>query len=112
MKAIAVGSVILGALFAWSLFGQSDSGTIVGTVTDAGGAVIPNATVTISNDGTGLIRNAVTNASGQYRADAFPTGRITITVEQPGFQKMIRSGLTLTAADTLTVNIDLRVPER
>src|SRR5260370_2643975 len=77
MKAISVRIVILGALFACGLFGQSDSGTIVGTVTDPWGAVIPNATVKISNDGTGLIRTAVTNAIGQYRADSFPPDCIT-----------------------------------
>jgi len=88
---------------------QSDSGSVVGVVTDPGGSVIPNAALAIANDGTGLTRNVTTNASGQYRADAFPTGRITITVEQSGFQKLVRSGLTLTAADVLTVNLELRV---
>src|SRR5580704_18021424 len=98
---------ILMAMLTCKLFGQADSGTIVGSVTDPAGAVVPGATVTISNVATGLTRTATTNAYGQYRADAFPTGPMTITVEQSGFQKLVRSGIALTAADTLTVNLAL-----
>ncbi|TMB62310.1 MAG: carboxypeptidase regulatory-like domain-containing protein [Deltaproteobacteria bacterium] len=58
---------------------------------------------------TGLVRTATANANGQYRIDTFPTGPVTITVEQPGFQKLVRSGLSLTAADTLTVNLEIPV---
>ena len=100
---------ILMAMLACKLFGQADSGTIVGSVTDPAGAVVPGATVTISTIATGLTRTATTNANGQYRADAFPTGPLTITVEQSGFQKLVRSGIALTAADTLTVNLALSV---
>ncbi len=97
------------AMLTCKAFGQADSGTIVGSVTDPAGAVVPGATVTISNVATGLTRTATTNANGQYRADAFPTGPLTITVEQSGFQKLVRSGIALTAADTLTVNLALSV---
>jgi hypothetical protein len=100
---------VLAVLLTWKVFGQADSGTVVGTVTDPAGSVIPSATVTITNVATGLVRIATTNASGQYRADAFPTGPLTITVEQPGFQKLVRSGITLTAADILTLNLQLSV---
>jgi hypothetical protein len=96
-------------LFAGSLFGQAQSGTIVGTVTDQAGAVVPNARVTLVNEGTQFTRVTATNASGQYVAYSIPTGSYPITVEQPGFQKLVRSGIRLTAADTLTVDLQLRV---
>src|ERR1700689_2431615 len=84
---------------AYSLLGQApSSGTIVGTVTDQVGAVVPGAKVTLINEGTQFTRSETANANGQYVADAFPTGRITVSIEQPGFQKLIRSGLDLTAA--------------
>src|SRR5207248_6229936 len=86
-----------------------ESGTIVGVVSDQGGAVVPAAKVTITNEGTGLIRSVLTNESGQYVASSFPTGRITVTVERSGFQKLVRSGIELTAADTLTVDLRLTV---
>jgi hypothetical protein len=96
-------------LCASHLFSQAESGTIVGVVSDQAGAVIPAAKVTILNEGTGLIRSVLTNESGQYVASSFPTGRITVTVERSGFQKLVRSGIALTAADTLTVDLRLTV---
>jgi hypothetical protein len=90
-------------------FGQAQSGTIVGTVTDPAGAVIPAVSVRLVNDATNFTRTAVTNASGQYVAYSVPTGAYTITVEHTGFQKLVRSGVRLTAADTLTVDLQLSV---
>jgi hypothetical protein len=91
------------------LFGQALSGTIVGTVTDQGGAVVPGARVTLTNEGTSFTRTVETNQSGQYVAYSFPTGKITITAERPGFQKLVRTGAELTAADTLAIDLKLQV---
>lgn len=96
-------------LLAANLFGQAESGTVVGTITDQAGAVVPGAAVTVLHEGTQFTRSTTSNANGQFRVDAFPTGRLSITVEQPGFQKLIRSGVELTAADTITVNLQLSV---
>ncbi|MBM3739726.1 MAG: carboxypeptidase regulatory-like domain-containing protein [Acidobacteria bacterium] len=92
-----------------ALFAQAQSGTIVGTVTDQAGAVVPGANVTLVNEGTQFTRAAPSNANGQYVASSVPTGAYTITVEQPGFQKLVRSGVRLTAADTLTVDLQLSI---
>lgn len=91
------------------LHAQAQSGTIVGTVTDQAGAVIPEARVTLVNEATRFTRVAVTNASGQYVAYSIPTGAYTISVEQSGFQKLVRSGVRLTAADTVTADLTLTV---
>ena len=82
---------------------QALSGTIVGTVTDSQGAGIPSATVTLRNEGTGFTRTVETNQSGQYVAYSFPTGNVVVTVEHSGFQKLLRTGIVLTAADTLLI---------
>jgi Carboxypeptidase regulatory-like domain len=99
----------LALMFALALTGkiypQAQSGTIVGTVTDQTGAVIPGAYVRLVNEGTQFTRTAVTNSNGQYVAYSVPTGGYTITVEQTGFQKLVRTGIRLTAADTLTVDL-------
>jgi hypothetical protein len=99
----------LGLCFASVAYPQAQSGTIVGTVTDQAGAVIPGVSVTLLNEATNFMRVAVANASGQYVAYAVPTGAYVITAEHPGFQKLVRSGIQLTAADTLTVDLRLSV---
>jgi len=113
MKIYIRTSALSGALilvFAASrLFGQAESGTIVGVVSDQAGAVVPAAKVTLVNEGTNATRVILTNESGRYAANSFPTGRITATVEHPGFQKLVRSGVELTAADTLTLDLQLTV---
>lgn len=96
-------------LLAGRLWSQALSGTIVGTVTDQAGAVVPNAKVALTNDATQFTRAAETNAAGQYGAYSIPTGNYTLTVEMPGFQKLVRSGVRLTAADTMTVDLELAV---
>src|SRR5437867_4126453 len=88
-------------------FGQAQSGTVVGAVTDQAGAIVPGATVILTNEGTQFTRTTSTNANGQYTVFSFPTGHITINVEHAGFQKLVRSGVELTAADILTVDLRL-----
>lgn len=94
-------------LAAAPVFAQGVNGVIVGVVTDPAGAVVPNVRVVLLNEGTGLVREAITNTQGQYAAYALPAGRYRLTVEQPGFQKLVRSGVVLTAADTVTVDLQL-----
>jgi hypothetical protein len=86
---------------------QALNGTIVGTVTDQAGAAVPNASITLVNDAKGFRRSAVSNDSGQYVAYAIPTGIYTLTVAQPGFETLVRSGVEVTAAATVTVDLKL-----
>ncbi|MDZ7639919.1 MAG: carboxypeptidase regulatory-like domain-containing protein [Bryobacterales bacterium] len=106
---IALFAVFALAVWGWSVLGQGLSGSIAGVVFDSGGAVVPGVKVTLSNEGTGFTREASTNAQGQYVAYSLTPGPYRITVEQPGFQKLIRSGVTLAAADALTVDLTLSV---
>ncbi len=86
---------------------QGLNGTIVGTLTDQAGASVPNTAITLSNDATGFRREAVSNANGQYVAYSLPTGVYTLTVAQPGFETLIRKGVEVTAAATVTVDLRL-----
>jgi hypothetical protein len=99
------------AIAAAVCFGQIQSGSIVGTVTDQSGAVVPIASVVLRNEGTGFVRSVVTNQSGGYVAYSIPTGNYTITVEAKGFQRLERRGVRLLAADTLTVDLQLSLGE-
>ncbi len=92
-----------------ALHAQGTDGSIAGVVFDAGGAVIVGAKVTLTNDATGFRREVSTNAQGQYVAYALPVGPYRITAEMDGFQRLVRAGLTLTAADALTVDLTLTV---
>jgi Carboxypeptidase regulatory-like domain len=100
---------IFALAFTPEIYAQAQSGTIVGTVTDQAGGAIPAVNVRLVNEGTQFTRTVGTNASGQYVAYAIPTGLYTITVEQAGFQKLVRAGIQLTAADTLTIDLSLTV---
>ena len=61
-------------LLAASLFGQATDGNLVGTITDASGAVIPGAQVKITNRATNIQTLSTSNASGEYRFNNIPVG--------------------------------------
>src|SRR5271157_4534446 len=72
---------------------QQETATIVGTVSDSSGAVIPNAKVTVLNPDKGITQQLTSNASGAYSAASLPIGSYTVTAEAAGFQKLVRSGI-------------------
>ena len=74
MRKSSVLLAILIVLCAASAFAQTSTGSIRGTVTDATQAVLPGATVTVTNEDTGLIRATVTNSAGVYSVPALPVG--------------------------------------
>ena len=89
--------------------GQLPTGTILGVVKDSTGAVVPDATLTARNVETGLTRTATSGTDGSYRFSALPVGNYEITVEHPGFQKQVQTGLTLTVAQEAVANFSLQV---
>ena len=88
-------------LLAAPLRAQLSSGSILGAVTDAGGAVIPGVVVTVANPSINLSRTVVTNEDGNFRVDQLPVGTYTVTLEKAGFRKEVRSNVR--------VDIDQRV---
>src|SRR5262245_15006000 len=74
------------ALFSSYAWPQTQLATIFGTVTDATGAAISDAQVTILNQSTGLKRETLTDLTGQYRIVGLPTGSYSVRVEKEGFQ--------------------------
>ena len=96
------------AVAAGSIYAQSSSGTIVGTVTDASGAVVPAAAVTITNKATASARNTVADGSGNFSAPALPAGDYEVKAEKAGFKTAVRDAL-LQAGGNTTVNMSLAV---
>jgi hypothetical protein len=80
---------------------QVTSGTIFGKVTDSSGAVIIGATVTVADPTVGLTRTVATSESGDFVAPNLPPGTYGITVEAPGFKKLEKTDIILSAADRL-----------
>src|SRR2546428_10188 len=73
-------------LAATSLLAQTFRGTVLGTVTDASGAVISGANVAVRNVNTGQERTTQTSADGSYAVPELPIGTYTVTITQTGFQ--------------------------
>lgn len=87
--------------------GQTIFGRISGTVTDAAGAVVPNAAVTVTNSATNLVRTAVTDDGGSYTVTNLPVGTYSVSVERAGFKRATQLDNALTADARLTVNVAL-----
>ena len=88
---------------AWA---QANAG-ITGTVTDASGAVIPDANVTITNEGTSVSTKAVTTGSGTYAVTGLTPGAYTVTVEKTGFKKTVQNHVNVEVTVNATVPITL-----
>jgi hypothetical protein len=83
--------------------------TIVGTVTDASGAVVPGAQITVVSGETGFVRKLVSNQDGNYTAARIPLGNYVVTAVASGFQRLTRTGIVLNAGQTLRVDLRLTV---
>ncbi len=83
--------------------------SIVGTVTDTSGAVVPGATVTFTQEQTLLTRTVVTNSSGGYTAATLPTGTYDMKVTKTGFKTYTRSGIALAYNSVGRVDVTLEV---
>jgi hypothetical protein len=91
-----------------AVYAQAPTGTISGTVTDESGAIIPNATITITAKGTGITRTATTNAEGVFNASAIPAGDYEVRSEVQGFRTTLREATVLAGSST-TVNLPMQL---
>ena len=91
------------------LFAQRDLGTITGTVSDPQGAAVPNATVVITEDATGLTYQVQTDSAGTYVRPLLKAGTYTVDVEATGFQKSVQKGIIVSPGGRNGVNVTLQV---
>ena len=89
----------------WS---QAVSARLLGTVTDATGAVVPSANLTIRETQTGVSRNVQTNESGNWTVSELPPGVYEVDVEAKGFKKEVRRDITLLVDTTTRVDVQLQ----
>jgi len=90
---------------------QTFRGTILGTVSDVSGAIVPDATVTIRNVDTGLVRTTVTQSNGSYRVPELPTGTYDVTIEKANFQTAVTKGVQVGVAVERRVDAALKPGE-
>jgi hypothetical protein len=109
VKRVVLGLLVAASLVPGSAAAQAVTGTILGTITDTTGAVMPGATVTLRNTGTGLTRTVVTDASGDYTAPSLPTGKYSVSAELSGFKTVTMPDIDLGVDQRLRVNARLEV---
>ena len=106
--ASALGTLGLLLLAASSLRAQIDTGSILGTISDQSGAVIPGAKVSLTNEGTTLTIVTSSKGDGTYIFTPVKIGTYTVAAEAPGFQKVTQIHLTLNIDQQLVVNLTLQ----
>ncbi|WP_158944694.1 TonB-dependent receptor [Granulicella sp. S190] len=82
-------------------YGQTNTGTILGTVKDSNGYLVPGAKITIQNQGTGLMQNLTSDLGGSFISTPLPLGNYKVTVATSGFEAEVKEGLTLQVSDRL-----------
>ena len=90
-------------------YAQLVSGNLTGTVYDASGATVPNATVVAHNDATGIDTTTTSQSAGEYRISNLPAGMYTLTATAAGFSKAEMKGVEIALNVTATANITLQV---
>jgi len=107
-KAITVWAVLL-VLAVGRLVAQTgETGSILGSVKDSTGAVIPKATVIVTNTGTGVTSTAITTSVGDYTVLSLIPGEYKVLAQAPGFGKEEATGITLVVAQEARVNLTLK----
>ena len=91
---------------AWA---QGSTGTISGHVSDATGAAMPDATITLKNTATGGVRTTISTSSGDYTFASVPIGNYELKVEHQGFKTATSLNLQLQVAQSMTQNFKLQV---
>ena len=92
-----------------TLLGQAVTGTILGTVTDNTGAVMPGVSVTVTQVDTGQSRTYVTDANGEYTAPSMPTGTYRVHAELQGFKAVTLEGIRVSVDQRVRIDVQLEV---
>ncbi|MBV8904197.1 MAG: carboxypeptidase regulatory-like domain-containing protein, partial [Acidobacteriia bacterium] len=99
----------LGSLLATTAFCQDPRGTILGTVSDASGAIVPGANVTVTNVDTGVPAKGASNGVGQFSVPFLTPGIYRVTVEKPGFKTYIQENVELRVSESVDLKIRMEV---
>jgi hypothetical protein len=104
-----VRAAALAAALSAVAYGQSTFGTVLGTVKDPSGGVVPQAVVSLVNTGTGAARSTITNSEGNYEFVNIDVGNYRLSINAPGFHKSDFDPFDLSARETKRLDVDLQV---
>src|ERR1700679_796289 len=90
-------------------FGQVTTGTILGTARDSTGAVVPSATVTITDTGKGTVSTYTTDANGDYNAPFLNPGTYNVAVQKTGFKQDVSNNVVLDVDQHARVDFAMQV---
>jgi Carboxypeptidase regulatory-like domain/TonB dependent receptor len=102
-------SLSLLLVFAAAAFAQSNTGSITGVVTDANGAVLPNAAVTVTNQGTNEKRTVQSDGEGRYEVPGLPNGIYTVEATATGFKTTSVKDLRLAVGEKARADVTMNV---
>src|SRR5437867_4469509 len=88
---------------------QTSTATILGTVKDTSGALIPGVSITVKHTESGLTRNVVSGERGGYNVALLPVGAYEITTTMPGFKQQVRTGINLVIGQQAVIDLTLEV---
>ena len=102
--------IVLGVVcLTTSVLAQSTFGTILGTVTDSTGAVMPNIVIKVTNQGENISREVKSDAQGNYQAENLKEGLYTVSVQAEGFREVIVKDIRLMARQMIRRDLNLAV---
>ncbi len=108
VRVVLAMSIAIGVLcLATPAFGQSTFGTILGTVTDPSGAVVPNAVITVTNQGENISREVHSDVQGNYQAENMKAGLYTVSATATGFKDSVLTDVRLDARQTVRADMKL-----
>jgi hypothetical protein len=106
---IRLGLALLLILPALGAYAQYENGSLVGTIHDATGAAIPNVSVTVSNNATGISANVTSNGAGDYELPSLRFGIYTITAKVAGFADAVAKEITIPVGGRIRIDLTMKV---
>jgi outer membrane receptor protein involved in Fe transport len=100
-------AIAMTVLLAATVFAQTINGTISGTVTDTQGAIVPGATITVTNASNGLSRTSVTDNEGSFRISGLAVGTYNVKVEKTGFASKINNDVEVNVGSDVSLKFSL-----
>jgi hypothetical protein len=108
-KLFSLIALVLFSVFSRSMLAQGTEANITGTVTELGGALIPNAKVTVTNEGTHFSRSVVSDSRGSYFVADLNPGIYTVKIDAPGFSELEKTAIAIAAQQTVRIDGSLKV---
>ncbi len=103
-----IGTVMAFVLLSGSVFAQSN-GSVKGVVKDSTGAILPGASVSLTDKATQRLQNTLTTEVGSYVFAAVPPGNYSLSFEMPGFKKLTRENVTVNVRETVSIDVNMEI---